>query len=552
MPDLLIEPAARAFEPAGRHPGAVIAFQAGRRAARSGALWGLIFAFFVAAQTLAYTSAYKTQAARDQLTKAFGTNVGLNALIGPARAINTVAGYASWRVLGILSVLGAIWGLLTATRLMRGDEEAGRYELLLAGQTTRRHAAGQAIAGLGAGLATLLVLTAIGTIVTGRASTVGFTLGQSLYFSLTLVAGAATFLAIGALTSQLAGTRRQAAAMAGMVFGISYALRMVADSDPGLHWMVWLSPLGWIEESRPLTDPRPLALLPVVLLIFVITIVSVRLAGTRDLDAALLPNRDTSAPHLALAGSPTGLAIRLIRPAAIGWLLAVAAFAILLGTVAESSTKDATGDKTVQEALGRIGGHGSLVAAYLGLTFLLLALMIALVAAGQMSAIRAEEADGHLENLAVRPVSRTSWLAGRLLLSALLLLVAGVLAGISAWAGAASQHSGIGIGSLVAAGLNVVPPSLFLLGLGALMLGVWPRRTSAVVYGYLAWSFLIEFLGAVVHASHWLLDTSVFFHMVPAPATSPDWTSAALMAGLGVTGGVIGAVFLNRRDVLSA
>ena len=163
-------------------------------------------------------------------------------------------------------------------------------------------------------------------------------------------------------------------------------------------------------------------------LILAVTAVTVHLAGTRDLGAALLPNRDTAVPHLALVGGPTGLAVRLMRPVALGWLFAVTAFAILIGTVAESSTKDTTGDKAVQEALGRIGGHGSLVAAYLGLTFLLLALMIALVAAGQVAAIRTEEADGHLENLAVGPVSRTSWLAGRLLLSACLLLVAGILA----------------------------------------------------------------------------------------------------------------------------
>src|ERR1022692_3046451 len=132
MPDLLIETEPRAFERAGRYPGAVVAVHVGRKAARSGVLWGLIFAFFVVAQTLAYTSAYKTQAARDEMARAYGTNIGLNALIGPARAINTVAGYDSWRILGILSILGAIWGLLTATRLMRGDEETGRYEMLLA------------------------------------------------------------------------------------------------------------------------------------------------------------------------------------------------------------------------------------------------------------------------------------------------------------------------------------------------------------------------------------------------------------------------------------
>jgi ABC-2 type transport system permease protein len=126
------------------------------------------------------------------------------------------------------------------------------------------------------------------------------------------------------------------------------------------------------------------------------------------------------------------------------------------------------------------------------------------------------------------------------------------VAGIGAWAGTASQHSGVRFGSLVTAGLNIVPPGLFLLGLGALVLGAWPRHTSTAVYGYLAWSFLVEFAGGVVHTSHWLMDTSVFFHMVPAPATSPDWSSAAIITGLGTLGAVIGGLLLCRRDQKNA
>ena len=84
------------------------------------------------------------------------------------------------------------------------------------------------------------------------------------------------------------------------------------------------------------------------------------------------------------------------------------------------------------------------------------------------------------------------------------------------------------------------------------MLGAWPRRTSLLVYGYLAWSFIVEFAGGAVHTSHWLLDTSVFFHMVPAPATPPDWSSAAVIAGLGVLGAVFGCLLLYRRDTKNA
>jgi ABC-2 type transport system permease protein len=549
---LLIETPPPDLAPAGRHPGTVLARQVARRAGRSGALWGLIFGFFVLVQTHAYTSTYKTQASRDQLARAFGSNIAMNALIGSERAINTVAGWADWRFVGILSVLGSIWGLLTSTRLLRGDEEAGRYDLLLAGQTTRRRAAGQALAGLGAGLLAMFVMTALGTIVTGRSSSVGFSLGQCLYFSLALVAGAAMFLAIGALASQLASTRRRAAAMAGVVFGVAYALRMVADSNPGLHWLVRLSPLGWIEESRPLTDPDPIALLPVLVLLILVTAVTVHLAGIRDLGAGALPGRGSSPPHLALVGGPAGLAVRLMRPTALGWLFAVAAFSVLIGTTAESSAKDATGSNGIGQEIGRLGGHGSLVTDYLGLIFLVLALLIALMAAGQITAMRTEEANGYLENLLVRTVTRTSWFAGRLALSCILLVTAGIVAGIGAWAGTASQHSGVRFGSLVTAGLNIVPPGLFLLGLGALVLGAWPRHTSTAVYGYLAWSFLVEFAGGVVHTSHWLMDTSVFFHMVPAPATSPDWSSAAIITGLGTLGAVIGGLLLCRRDQKNA
>jgi ABC-2 type transport system permease protein len=551
MTGRLLEQPPLELAPAGRYPGSVLARQVARRAARSGALWGLIFGFFIILETHAYTSTYKTQASRNQLARAYGSNTAMNALLGSERGVNTVAGF-DWRFVGILSLLGSIWGLLTATRLMRGEEEAGRNDLLLAGQTTRRRAAAQALAGLGAGLVVLFVLTALGAIVTGRSPSAGFSLGQCLYFSVTLVATAAMFLAIGALASQLASTRRRAAAMAGVVFGLAYALRMVADTNQGLHWLVWLSPLGWVEESRPLTNPNPVALLPALVLLIAVTAVTLHLAGTRDAGAASWPGRDSSQPHVVLLSGSAGLAVRLMRPVALGWLFAVAVFAVLIGTTAQSSAKDAIGSQGISQAIGRLGGHGSIVADDLGLTFLILALLIALISAGQITAMRTEEADGYLENLLVRPVSRTSWFAGRLGLSSLLVLTAGLLAGIGAWAGAASQHSGVRFGSLVTAGLNVVPPGLFLLGLGALVLGAWPRRTSTVVYGYLAWSFLIEFAGGVVHTSHWLLDTSVFFHMVPAPATSPDWSSMAVITGLGILGAVLGGILLCRRDQKNA
>ena len=149
--------------------------------------------------------------------KAFGSNHATAALFGPAPDLQTVAGFTVFKSLMTVMVLGALWGLLTSTRLLRGEEDAGRWELLLTGQSTRRSAAAQALGGLGMGLAALWFVTAVITVLTGRISSVGFSVGASLYFSLAQVAAAVMFLAVGALTSQLAATRRQATTLGRMV-----------------------------------------------------------------------------------------------------------------------------------------------------------------------------------------------------------------------------------------------------------------------------------------------------------------------------------------------
>ena len=135
------------------------------------------------------------------------------------------------------------------------------------------------------------------------------------------------------------------------------------------------------------------------------------------------------------------------------------------------------------------------------------------------------------------------------MLAALALVASGLVAGLLAWLGAASHNAGVGLRSLLQAGINVVPPAIALLGFGVLTLGVWPRATTAVAYGLLAWSLLVEVAGGIVSSSHWLLDTSVFHHMAAAPAVNPNWTSAAVLAAIGLLAAVLGEVAFRRRDL---
>ena len=161
-------------------------------------LWGYIFGVVVASSAVSYSTIYKTQAEREHLAAAFGSNKASSALFGPAPQLQTVAGFTVFKSFMTLIILGGVWGLLTGTRLLRGEEDAGRWELLLTGQTTRKGATTQALVGLSAGAVTLWAITALITVLAGQDSKVRIAAGPALFFALALVTTPIMFLAVGA------------------------------------------------------------------------------------------------------------------------------------------------------------------------------------------------------------------------------------------------------------------------------------------------------------------------------------------------------------------
>ena len=247
-----------------------------------------------------------------------------------------MAGWTAWRSLGIVTIVGSIWALLAATRWLRGEEDSGRWELLVAGGTTRRGATARALLGLAAGLGALWVATAAVILAAGRVPEAHFTVTGSLFLALALIGPPAIFLAVGALASQVAPTRRQASQLAAAVFGAAFLLRVVGNSGPGLHWVQWTTPLGWVQHLHPLTGPSLVPLLPLAALIAGSAAATVVLAGRRDVGAGVVPARDSSPPHVGLLGGPLRLAVRLERAAWLSWAAGLAAMSFLFGIVAHA------------------------------------------------------------------------------------------------------------------------------------------------------------------------------------------------------------------------
>ena len=88
-------------------------------------------AAFVAAE---YRSTFSGAIVARPRWTALAENPAIRTLFGPPVALDDPGGFTVWRTGTVLAVLVGVWGALAATRLTRGEEEAGRWDLLLAGR----------------------------------------------------------------------------------------------------------------------------------------------------------------------------------------------------------------------------------------------------------------------------------------------------------------------------------------------------------------------------------------------------------------------------------
>ncbi|MGB6453893.1 MAG: hypothetical protein WBH47_05300, partial [Streptosporangiaceae bacterium] len=347
----------------------------------------------------------------------------------------------------------------------------------------------------------------------------------------------------------------RAAALAAGGFGAGFLLRAAGDAAAGAHFLVYVSPLGWVEQLHTLGRAQPLWLLPIAGLVVVCGWLTLFLAARRDLGASLLADRDAAEPRLALLGSPIRIALRLSWQATMRWLVVVVVAGALYGALARSAGQAFATSSRLRHLSGDLthAAHPGLVGigarVYASIIFLLLATLLMAFAASAIGKLREDEAEGYLDNIVVRPVSRQRWLAGRTALMLAVTILASVLGGIVFWIAAAAEHTGLGLGQLTEAGLNSAGPAVALAGLGVLLLGFAPGLVTAASWAIVAWSFMLDLFGAVIPVNHWLMDTSLLQHLALAPAVSPDWRAGATYLAIGAAAAMLGGCLFTRRDL---
>ena len=514
---------------------------------RSSVAWIVGFAALGAATVAGYSAAYPTVAERRALASQIGANLGFQALYGRAHRLDTLGGFAAWRVGGSMMVIAAVWGALSVTKVLRGDEEAGRTELLLASPLGARQwfavtAGVMACWQIAAGIALCATLVA-----TGLAAT-----GATLIATSTTVAGVSG-VALGALTSQLLATRRRAAVWAGTTIGAWYLLRVLADGTSSLGVLRWVTPFGWIEEVRPFAGDRLAPLALVAALIVALVVASLVTLGSRDHGGALFADRDTGPAHSRSLRGPIRLAWRLEARTLLGWTVGMGIGSAVMGLLATDVADFARRSPGYARVARQLGiADPTAPGAFLGLAYGFLVVPFAVHVATQMANGREDEAEGRLDQLLVQPIGRARWAAGR---SAVVIAGAAVIAIVmaaAAWTGVALRGGGLSLIDSMSGTLNLLPLMVLVVGVGMLMHGIAPRLTGPLTIGLVATTYALQLVGALVQAPTWVVDLSPFHHLAAVPAVGVAPLPLAVFVSLGAVTGGAGIWRFTRRDVIEA
>ena len=497
-------------------------------------------AYVVAAS---YDSVFPTVSDRLAFARTFGSNEVVRLFVGKPYDLLTSGGYTAWRFGGFAAIVAASWGAVASVRALRGAEDRGTVELVLAQPVARREVFAAFLVALGAGCALLWAASVLGLVAAG------LPLGGSAFLALATVSPALPLAATGAIASQTAANRRIAAELTAAVVAGSTLLRAVADTVSATGWLRWLTPLGWAEEARAFAGARPGPLVLSLAASCGGLALAWLLWRARDVGQGAIRGSEEARARTFLLRSSARYAVREHSGSLAVWAAGTALFGVVLGMVAASFDAQALSEG-LRRRLAEIAGTSldspeGAVSYY----FLTLALALAIFACQQIGAIRREETEGRLATVLALPIARTRWFAERLALAALASAGLAVLFGACIWVGVEVRAGGVGLGEALAGAVNTLPVAFLFLALAALLVAVAPRIASGASYGFVLAAFTVQLLAALADVPKWVADLSPFAHLALVPAQPFATTESAVLLACASGLALVALAGFRRRDV---
>ncbi len=530
-------------EPRARRPVTGAVLLSARLVRRGGLAVVLGLAAWAVMEVRVFEASYPDLASRQQLLL-LGDDPAVRILQGVAAGTSTGA-LVVWDAGWMLQMIVGVWAVVTASRLVRGDEDAGRSELLLAGRVRDRVL-------LAVQLGVLVTVCALAGLALALAlAGAGADLSGALLFGAQVAGLGAAAVAGTALLAQVLGARGRVVGVAAGGLGAAVLLRMVANSADDRAWLGWITPLGWNDRLEPFGGNNALVLAVPLGVVLGLGGAALALRGRRDSGGSLLTSSRVPRSRRWGLSSPLAFAWRAWSGTFTGWAVGLAALGMVVGALLPSMVEFIEGDPSyaaILEAFGIDLEHVTL--GFISMMSVITGLVIALAVTWRIGAARAEEDAGRLEHLLVRPVERWRWLGGHVLLAGVTAVLLAAIGALATWGAARAAGAELALGDAAAAGFGALPAVAVFGGLAVALLGLAPRLVVPVGAAVTMAAYVVELVGPALHWPEAVLSLSPFHHLEQVPVDPFGLTAALVMGAVAVALVVLGMVAFQRRDLV--
>ena len=481
----------------------------------------------------------------------------LRPLRWPAERLDTLGGYLTYHNVTLYTFALAIYGLVQGARAIRGDEERGSLEEVLA--TGHPRTAVLRDRAIGFAIVMAAICTGLGLAVAAGLAVGGEPdLGGSLITMGTSGLVALAAYALGMLAAQLVSSSRAASGLGAAVLSVLYVATNMGERLGPAAAVRFVSPFHYANQSRALVPGYGLDVVASLILLG-LALITLGLAGWafagRDYAAPLWVRHAQARPTRA-EGQPAHVPHRMLgsvwaaalRRGWVGlaiWTTGAAAWTAVMASM-QPVVLDMWDEFDFISAMTGAMGATSTEQAYWSFAGEMITPVVAAYVIAQASGWVADLAGGRVEMILAAPVTWTGLVIGRLVavVSGVIVISLGALAGLAI--GAAVVGS-----SLDAAGVARTVACAALLGaaLGAVAAVVVAavRRTAAVTVlaVIVGTMYLVSYLVPIFGWPEWLNRLSVFWAFGHPYLAWPHSGTVVLLA-MALVGGAAAAAIAER------
>lgn len=517
--------------------------------------WILGSGLFAIGSAAAVTQEFGSEGARRTILVLASGNPALLAIRGIPNGSSPGA-FIYFEVFTYIAVLACLMTTFLVVRHTRGDEEAGRAELIGSTPVERTSALYATL------LLAVLANVAFAVVVALGFAAAGLPIAGSILTGVAAAGAGLAFAGVAAIAAQVSRTSRAANSIAGSLVGLAFVLRAIGDalgsvSADGLHvtssWLSWLSPIGWGQQTGAFATDNAAPVLLDVAFFAVAAGIAVALARSRDIGSGLIGERAGRATASASLRGSFGLAWRLQRNGVIGWAVGAAALGLFAGGLAGPAVEAVSTNKDLAAVVRGLipGGTSGIFDTFIATIMAYLGILAASAAIQAVLRARTDEAEGRAELVLAAAVDRGQSLLNTILVAALSIVIVLAAGGLTAGITLIAVGHADKFGGAVEAAAVQLPAAAIFAAVAALLFAVLPRLTIGLGWALFAFGFIFGQFGALFKLPEWVRNASPFTHTPVIPGSDIDWAALVIMAAIAVVLAGAGVLLARTRDLVT-